>query len=43
MARSNDENVMNTTVIMHNMIIDICKTALRKRDFIKQNFFRPAK
>lgn len=27
MARSNDENVMNTTVIMHNMIIDICKNS----------------
>jgi dGTPase len=25
MARENDEQVMNTTVIMHNMIIDICK------------------
>lgn len=24
MAQANDENVMNTTVIMHNMIIDIC-------------------
>ena len=27
MARANDENVMNTTVIMHNMIIDICKNS----------------
>ncbi len=27
MARENDEKVMNTTVIMHNMIIDICKNS----------------
>ena len=27
MARVNDGNVMNTTVIMHNMIIDICKNS----------------
>lgn len=27
MARLNDQNVMNTTVIMHNMIIDICNTS----------------
>lgn len=27
MARASDENVMNTTVIMHNMIIDICKSS----------------
>lgn len=27
MARTNDVNVMNTTVIMHNMIIDICKNS----------------
>lgn len=27
MARANDENAMNTTVIMHNMIIDICKNS----------------
>lgn len=27
MARANDENVMNTTVIMHNMIIDICRNS----------------
>ena len=27
MARANDQNVMNTTVIMHNMIIDICKNS----------------
>ena len=27
MARSNDERVMNTTVIMHNMIIDICQNS----------------
>jgi len=27
MAQINDENVMNTTVIMHNMIIDICKNS----------------
>jgi len=27
MARANDESVMNTTVIMHDMIIDICKNS----------------
>ncbi|PWM44174.1 MAG: hypothetical protein DBX47_05815 [Clostridiales bacterium] len=27
MARANDEKVLNTTVIMHNMIIDICKNS----------------
>lgn len=27
MARTYDHNVMNTTVIMHNMIIDICKNS----------------
>lgn len=27
MARANDASVMNTTVIMHNMIIDICKNS----------------
>lgn len=27
MARANDQQVMNTTVIMHNMIIDICKNS----------------
>lgn len=27
MARTYDQNVMNTTVIMHNMIIDICKNS----------------
>lgn len=27
MARANDERVMNTTVIMHNMIIDICQNS----------------
>lgn len=27
MARANDERVMNTTVIIHNMIIDICKNS----------------
>ncbi|MBR5545184.1 MAG: HD domain-containing protein [Clostridia bacterium] len=27
MAQANDESVMNTTVIMHNMIIDICKNS----------------
>ncbi len=27
MARANDENAMNTTVIMHNMIIDICRNS----------------
>lgn len=27
MARAHDERVMNTTVIMHNMIIDICKNS----------------
>ena len=27
MARANDENVMNTTVIMYNMITDICKNS----------------
>lgn len=27
MARANDEQVMNTTVIMHNMIIDICQNS----------------
>lgn len=27
MAQANDENVLNTTVIMHNMIIDICKNS----------------
>lgn len=27
MARANDERVLNTTVIMHNMIIDICRNS----------------
>lgn len=27
MARANDENVLNTTVIMHNLIIDICENS----------------
>lgn len=27
MARANDVNVMNTTVIMHNMVIDICQNS----------------
>lgn len=27
MAQANDERVMNTTVIMHNMIIDICRNS----------------
>ena len=27
MARANDERAMNTTVIMHNMIIDICRNS----------------
>ena len=27
MARANDEKVLNTTVIMHNMIIDICQNS----------------
>lgn len=27
MARINDENVLNTTVIMHNLIIDICENS----------------
>ena len=31
MARANDEKVMNTTVIMHNMIIDICQNSAPDR------------
>ena len=27
MARANDENVLNTTVIMHNLIIDVCENS----------------
>ncbi|MCM1087431.1 MAG: hypothetical protein NC419_04695 [Muribaculaceae bacterium] len=27
MARANDEHVLNTTVIMHNLIIDICENS----------------
>lgn len=27
MAQANDENVLNTTVIMHNMIIDVCNNS----------------
>ena len=27
MARTNDENVLNTTVIMHNLIVDICENS----------------
>ena len=27
MARANDQHILNTTVIMHNMIIDICNTS----------------
>ncbi|MEO2261526.1 HD domain-containing protein [Dorea sp. YH-dor228] len=27
MARANDQNVLNTTVIMHNLIIDICENS----------------
>ena len=27
LAKINDEKVLNTTVIMHNMVIDICKTS----------------
>lgn len=27
MARANDERVLNTTVIMHNLIIDICESS----------------
>lgn len=30
MAQANDENVLNTTVIMHNMIIDICNNSSPK-------------
>lgn len=30
MAQANDENVLNTTVIIHNMIIDICKNSSPK-------------
>ena len=27
MARENDQNAINTTVIMHNLIIDICRNS----------------
>ena len=30
MAQANDQNVLNTTVIMHNMIIDICNNSSPK-------------
>lgn len=39
MARSNDENVMNTTVIMHNMIIDICKNSSPENGIALSNSF----
>lgn len=39
MARANDEHVMNTTVIMHNMIIDICQTSSPENGIALSNQF----
>lgn len=40
MARANDEKVMNTTVIMHNMIIDICQNSSPEKGIcLSQKFF----
>ncbi len=33
-ARTNDEDVLNTTVIMHNLIIDICKNSTPEKGII---------
>lgn len=34
MAKANDQNALNTTVIMHNMIIDICKNSSPEKGII---------
>lgn len=40
MARANDENALNTTVIMHNMIIDICNCSTPEKGIsLSQEFF----
>lgn len=39
MAQANDERVMNTTVIMHNMIIDICKNSSPEQGICMSNDF----
>jgi dGTPase len=44
MARANDENALNTTVIMHNMIIDICKNSSPEKGIsLSQPFFEQLK
>lgn len=39
MARANDENALNTTVIMHNLIIDICKNSTPEKGICLSNKF----
>ena len=39
LARAYDEKVMNTTVIMHNMIIDICKNSSPENGISLSNTF----
>ncbi len=41
MARANDEKAINTTVIMHNLIIDICKNSDPDRGIcLSSNFYQ---
>lgn len=39
MARANDENVLNTTVIMHNLIIDICENSSPEKGICLSPYF----
>ncbi|MGI5970637.1 MAG: deoxyguanosinetriphosphate triphosphohydrolase family protein [Oscillospiraceae bacterium] len=39
MARASDEHVMNTTVIMHNMIIDVCRNSSPEKGICLSPFF----
>ena len=39
MARANDQKAVNTTVIMHNMIIDICQNSSPEKGILLSNKF----
>jgi len=44
MARANDENVLNTTVIMHNLIIDICENSTPEKGiFLSEKYLNQLK
>lgn len=39
LARANDQNVLNTTVIMHNLVIDICQNSSPEKGICLSNKF----